>query len=264
MNLPELEHIARPESTVLRTALVIDDRMVLERLRRLLAKEEGIELIGGGGDPDLAEPSLAAAPDLVFLECTGQGLARAAKLTDRAPSRRPSVVLLGKPERAAEAWQVHADDYLAEPLTAGRVHAVATRVRIRRELDQSRELNQHLLDLIRSLGEQKSFLRRLTVKKEGRMLVLDADRVDWIDAARNYVRLNVSGKRYRLRESIGRLERRLDPEHFLRIHRSTIVNLDRIREIRSLRHGEYLLILRCGQRLTLSRGYRSHLDHLLG
>ncbi len=263
MNLPELDPIDRTPDVRLQTALCIADRVTRQRLRRLLEGEDGIELVSQNGvEPDRLDPSVEEGPDVVFLEATEEGLQRAALFSARPHEARPSVVLLGHPDRATDAWEVQADDYLAQPLVPQRLQAVVRRVRVRRELDQTREINRHLLDLIRTMGERKSYLRRVTVKHERRMMVLDVDRIDWIDAARNYVRLNVEGRSFRLRESIGRIEKRLDPEQFARIHRSTIVRVDRIREIRSLRHGEYLLILRCGQRLTLSRGYRSQLDRL--
>lgn len=115
-------------------------------------------------------------------------------------------------------------------------------------------------DLMLGNGE---YAQRLAVKTNGGVSFLKVEDLSWIDAAGNYVRLNTRrGARHRLRETISALEKRLDPKRFVRIHRSTIVNVERIQEIRSQRHGEQLVVMDEGQRLTLSRSYRDRLRHL--
>ena len=105
---------------------------------------------------------------------------------------------------------------------------------------------------------------RLTVKTSCGVSSLTADEIHWVDAAGNYVRLNTqNGESHILRETLTALEKRLDPKRFVRIHRSTIVNVERIREIRARSHGEYLIIMEMGQRLTLSRGYRDRVHNLI-
>jgi two-component system LytT family response regulator len=107
-------------------------------------------------------------------------------------------------------------------------------------------------------------MERLVIKSAGRVFFLKADEIDWVEAAGNYVRLHAGRESHLLRETMNALEARLDPHKFLRIHRSTIINIERIKEMHPLFRGEHVVILRDGTRLTLGRGYRDRLQELLG
>ncbi len=165
---------------------------------------------------------------------------------------------------AVKAFEKHAIDYLLKPFDQTRFQSTLSQVREQLSRSENQQLKQQLQTLIDGLKGRSSYAERLTVKSSRGMTFLRADEVDWVDAAGNYVRLNSRGETYLMRETMNSLEQRLDPEMFLRIHRSTIVNIERIREIRPLQHGEHLVILDSGQRLTLSRSYRNKLDELSG
>ena len=132
---------------------------------------------------------------------------------------------------------------------------------------ERREVGDVRQKLLALLGDaevrRRRYSDRLVVKTSGRVVFLKVDDVDWIDAAGNYVKIHAGGETHQLRETMSRLEDRLDPEKFLRIHRSTIVNIERIRELQQQFHGDYLVVLKNGQRLTLSRSYRDRIQDLL-
>jgi two-component system LytT family response regulator len=125
-------------------------------------------------------------------------------------------------------------------------------------------VNQRLLALLPDVGQPMNRLDRIVVKSSGRIYFVRKHDIDWCEAAGNYVRLHVGEQIHLARETMGRIERDLDADQFVRIHRSTIVNVDCIQELRPSFSGEYVVLLRGGTRLTLSRGYRDALQNRLG
>ena len=132
------------------------------------------------------------------------------------------------------------------------------------ELTDTTRLNRQLLTLLEDLQHSGGYDERLAIKTSSGVTFLRTDDIDWVDAAGNYVRLNThDGESHLLRETMRALEKRLDPKRFVRVHRSTIVNVERIREIRAQTHGEHLIVMTNGQRLTLSRSYRDKVHDLI-
>ena len=132
---------------------------------------------------------------------------------------------------------------------------------------KSGDLSHRLSSLLTDLKEQKpetKFLDRLAVKTEGRVLFFKLDDIDWIEAADNYVNIHTGNEQHLHRETMSALEAKLPPNRFIRISRSTIVNIERIKEMQPMFHGDYVVILKNGTRLSLSRNYREKLNHLLG
>jgi len=144
------------------------------------------------------------------------------------------------------------------PLTA--LH----RVKEHLEPNNRDELNQQLNTLLRQLKGPKKQAERFVVKSGGRVFFLKNDEIDWIEAAGNYVRLHVGTETHLLRETMSAIQKKLDPALFIRIHRSTFVNIEKIKELQPWFHGEYVVIMRDGTQLTMSRSYRSNLPDLLG
>jgi two-component system LytT family response regulator len=138
------------------------------------------------------------------------------------------------------------------------------RARAQIQHDREGDLSQRLQALLKDFRTGQKHLQRLVIKSGGRVFFLRADEVDWIEAAANYVRLHVGRESHLLRETIKGLEAGLDPDKFLRINRSTIVNIDRIKELQPWFNGEYAVILKNGVRVNSSRGYREKVDALLG
>lgn len=181
----------------------------------------------------------------------------------------PVVIFVTAYDRyALRAFDVHALDYLLKPFDRERFDRAFDRAldRARGEIERRNEkdLSHRIVALLKDLKDEQRFLERLVIKSAGRVFFLRADEIDWIEAAANYVRLHVGKEAHLLREKMNTLEERLDQNRFLRIHRSTIVNIERIKELHPGFRGEYVVTLHSGQRLTLSRGYRDKLQDLLG
>jgi two-component system, LytTR family, response regulator len=249
----------------IRTCIVDDEPLARERLRSLLKSEPDIELVGecedGAAAVDLIEKH---APDLVFLDVQmpgTDGFAVLRALDGRTP---PAVVFVTAYDQyALQAFDVHALDYLLKPFSSGRFRRAMQRVRaeLQRETPGV-EMSQRLISFIQNLRQQKQ-PERLVLKTSGRVSFVRIDEIDWIEAEGNYVRLHIGATSHLLRETMKGIEAKLDPDRFIRIHRSTIVNTDRIKELQPLFHGEYAVILRDGTRLTASRGPENKLRKLI-
>ncbi len=248
----------------IRTVIVDDEPPAREKIRSFLAREDDVEVIAECGDgPEAVEVIQSAAPDLLFLDIEMPGL-DGLEVVDRVGSARmPLTVFVTAFDRyAVQAFERHAIDYLLKPFDRSRFHRTLSQVRKQLSRPEGNGLSDQLQALLDNLKSESKYADRLTVKSSRGLAFLRIGEIDWIDAAGNYVRLNANGSSFLMRETMSALEQRLDPRKFMRIHRSTIVNVERIREIRPLQHGEHLVILDSGQRLTISRSYRARLDEL--
>jgi two-component system, LytTR family, response regulator len=182
-----------------------------------------------------------------------------------AAQRMPAIIFVTAYDRyAVQAFEVHALDYLLKSFDRERFRSAVARAK--EEIRRSREgaLNDRLAGLLEDLESRKQRATRVVIKSAGRIFFLPVEEIDWVEAADNYVRIHAGAEAHLVRETLQSLEGRLDPAKFLRIHRSTIVNLDRIRELHPLFHGDYAVRLRDGTELTLSRNYREKLGEPLG
>lgn len=249
-------------------ALVVDDEpLARERVRNLLAKEADIRIVGEcANGREAVEAIERDRPDLVFLDVQMPELDGFAVLESVAPEVLPCVIFVtAYDEYAVKAFEVHALDYVLKPFDKERFREALDRARreIARGADES-ALEGRLLALLQDLEGRKQHLDRLVIKSGGRVSFLRTEEVDWIEAAGNYVELHVGKDSHLLRETMNKLESRLDTQRFLRIHRRLIVNVDRIRQLEGVTHGEYVVVLKDGTRLSSSRGYRDGLQRLLG
>ncbi|HVY72418.1 MAG TPA: LytTR family DNA-binding domain-containing protein, partial [Verrucomicrobiae bacterium] len=187
-------------------------------------------------------------------------------LRELADGPLPLVVFVTAHDQfALKAFEVHAVDYLLKPFDKERLQKTLARVIERFQAGKGGGLDEKIAALLSGLKpEAPRATDRIAVKTDGRVLLLKADDVDWIEAADNYVVLHAGNETHTMRETMSALEERLAPDKFLRISRSTIVNLEKIKELQPMFHGEYVVILRNNARLTLSRGYRDRLQQLLG
>ncbi|MEM8998201.1 MAG: LytTR family transcriptional regulator DNA-binding domain-containing protein, partial [Acidobacteriota bacterium] len=161
-------------------------------------------------------------------------------------------------------FDVHAVDYLLKPFDRERFRQAMKRARGDIERRQMGDMRGHIQALLDHVAERRPKPpQRLVIKSSGRVVFLKVDDIDWIDAAGNYVKLHAGGESHLLRETMSRLEERLDGTKFIRIHRSTIVNIECIKELQQQFHGDYLVVLKSGQRLTLSRSYREKIQQML-
>jgi two-component system, LytTR family, response regulator len=269
-------------------ALIVDDEAIARRrLRRLCEREGDVEVIGECAAGREAVAAVAEhAPDVLFLDVQMPGLdgfgVLAALGEVAPPERTPAVVFVtAYDEHAVRAFDVHAADYLLKPVDPERFRVAVARVRGRLgEADAARRHAQLVAILGAGAGDTAAlppapaglpvasgtprYRERLLAKVDGRMYFVRAADIDWVEAEGNYVRLHVGREAHLIRETMADLERDLDPATFARIHRSTIVNLDRVREMQPWFSGEYVVILHDGTRLKLSRWYRDRLEARLG
>jgi two-component system LytT family response regulator len=250
----------------MRVLVVDDEPLAREKLVGLLAEENDVELVGECRDGMEAITAIGEKnPDVVLLDVQMPELDGFEVIEALDRDNMPVVIFVTAYDQyALKAFEVHAVDYLLKPFDRRRFQEAIQRARGEIQRRETGEINKRLLALIDNLKPEKRFVERLVVKSSGRVFFLKTEEIDWIDSAGNYVRLHVGGESYLLRETMGSLETKLDPQRFLRIHRSTIVNIERIRELQQVFHGDYIMILQNGQRLALSRSYRDKLHELLG
>ena len=251
----------RAGSTELRVVLVDDEPLSRARLRSILEDEPDVTVVGECADGWEAVRAIHALdPDLVLLDVALPDLDGFGVLESLGAGRSPSVVIVTADERhALRAFEVRATDFLLKPYGTERLQVSLDRVR--------RSISAEHAAAIRDLGPRsrgERYLRRIVVKRTGHLLLLNVDEIDWIESAGNYVRLHTGGQCHSVRRPISALETLLDPDRFLRIHRTAIVNSDRIREIRARQHGDYIVLLKDGTPLTLSATYRRKLAQLRG
>ncbi len=252
--------------TKIRAMVVDDEAMARERVVGMLRQEQDIELIGECSDGQQAVSAINTQhPDLVFLDvqmpaCDGFGV-----IQQVGPERMPAVVFVtAYDEYALRAFEVHAIDYLLKPFGRERFQQTLQHARAHVERRRAGDLGKRLMALVHDVKPEPQKLDRLVVKSGGRVFFLRTEDIVWIEAAGNYVRLHLGDDSHLFRETMNGVEARLDPRRFVRIHRSRIVNSDRIKELQPWFNGEYVVVLQNGTRLTLSRGYREKLQERLG
>jgi two-component system, LytTR family, response regulator len=249
----------------IRTLICDDEPLARERLRALLVRHSDIQIIGEcSNGADAIESIAEQRPDLVLLDVEMPQVDGFGVLEALDPKALPAVVFVSAHDQyAVRAFESHALDYILKPFDEARVDRALHRVRSQLAQAQgTRPIDPGLVSLLEELRDRRRS-DRLVVKTGGRVIFLRTEDIDWIEASGNYVRLHVGGEAHLLRESMKNMERRLDPSTFVRIHRSAIVNVDRIRELEPWFHGEYIVILRDGTRLTSSRVFSDRLNALI-
>jgi two-component system, LytTR family, response regulator len=250
----------------IRVLVVDDEALARERACQLLKADPELEIVGQCGDGQTAvEKIQSEKPDLVLLDVQMPELDGFAVVEAIGADQMPAVIFVTAHEKfALKAFDVHAIDYLLKPYDRERFETAINRAKDQLTRAKSGDLQSRMTALLGEIKTQPKTANRLVVKTEGRVLLLKNEDVDWIEAADNYIILHVAAETHMLRETMTSIEARLPTEKFIRVNRSTIVNIDRIKELQPLFHGEYVIILKNGTKLTLSRGYREKLDLLLG
>ena len=252
----------------LRTAIADDEPLARKRVRSLLSSEPDIELVAECRDGRETIAAIAQhRPDLLFLDVEMPEVDGFGVLESVGPENMPLVIFVTAYDHyAVRAFEANALDYLLKPFDEQRFSKALARARA--ELQQGRNgRTRQLSNLLADIGKEKSgerkALDRLVIRSSGRIIFLKTEEVDWIEAAANYVRIHAGGESYLFRETMNSLEARLDPRRYLRIHRSTIVNVEKIRELHPCNNGEYIVVLRNGKELSLSRSFRDRLQEFL-
>jgi two-component system LytT family response regulator len=268
---PEPAERAAPR---VRTLIVDDEPAARRGVRLLLERDASVEIVGeAAGGAEAAELIRREKPDLVFLDVQMPGCDGFEALSRLAPAVAPAVVFVtAYDEHALRAFEVNAVDYLLKPYDDARFAAALQRgkqaVRQRASDTVNHRLTQ-LLDYLQHDPARHGAAKdegpgdRILLKSSGEIFFLKAEEIDWIEAEGDYMKFHVAGRTHLMRETMARLEARLDPKRFIRIHRSTIVNFDRMRKLSPSFAGEYAVILHDGTKLKLSRGYHERIGSLL-
>jgi two-component system LytT family response regulator len=255
---------------MIRTLIVDDVAVARDGLRARLRHEDDIDIVGEAATgPSAVDAINQLNPDLVFLDIEMPGLDGFQVLERAEPDRVPAIIFVTAHDRyAVRAFAAHALHFLMKPISAPRFQEALHRAR--RELVDER----HRQDVIRRFIamvdgrttpaapdrlDSKSPIRRLVVRDRDRFVLLKAEDVDWIESAGNYAQVHARGQTLMLRMTMSQLEEMLDPECFTRIHRSTIVNVDRVREIRTPGPEDFEVVLEDGALLRMSKRYRTRL-----
>jgi len=249
----------------IRTLLVDDQSSGLTVLRNILRFEPDIEIIGTATNGrEAIEAINRLAPDLVFLdvqmpEVDGFGVVAGIKA-----QKMPIIVFVtARDDCALKGFEAQALDYVTKPCQPARLHSAVQRARRQIQNHQTRDIRDKLDNLIQGLKGETKYPERLAVKSDGRIIFVRLADIDMVEAADNYVKLYVAKETHMLRETLGALEEKLPPSRFVRISRSVIVNMESVKELHPMFHGEYSVILKNGSRATLTRSYREQLRQLV-
>lgn len=245
----------------LRALIVDDEPLAREWVRGAVAEDQELEVIGECGNGfEAAEAIRRLKPDLVFLDVQMPGLDGFGVLEALSPEEIPAIVFVTAFDQyAVRAFEAQAVDYLMKPFSRERLEEAVRRVR---ELMKGRSLEdfrESIGKIVEKIRRDRSYPEWVLLKAEGKNVFVKVKDIDWIESSRNNVRIHVGQTIYLLHETTSAIAQRLDPKKFLRIHRSSIVNIERIKELHPWFNGDYAVILRDGTQLTLSASYRDRL-----
>jgi two-component system LytT family response regulator len=247
------------------TALLVDDEpLAREGMRILLSRDPEIAAIHEAKDGREAIAAIRdLRPDLVFLDVQMPELDGFAVVREIGPEHMPAVVFVTAHDRyAIQAFDINAIDYLLKPVTEDRFDQSLARAKARIGLEPADRTGRQIISLLETIASPRRYLKRLAVRSAGKTVFVEVEDVDWIEAAENYVQLHAGRAGHLVHVAMNTLEKSLDPEIFLRIHRSLIVNVRRVKELQPALHGEYVVTLESGVRLQSGRVYNQKLKAL--
>jgi two-component system, LytTR family, response regulator len=249
------------------TALIVDDEPLARRsIRKCLKAFPEFTLIGECGDGASAITAIRdRRPDLLFLDIQLPESDGFQVITEVGKEAMPVTIFVTAYDRyALQAFAAHALDYLLKPFSEDRFRDALQHAKRTLEAGRQRGPNQQLARLLEQLTKKKDYLERIPVPSKGRFLFVNVRDLDWVEAEGNYLRLHGNGTSHMIRGNMNDMERKLDPARFMRIHRSTIINLQRIREVQPWFRGHHRVVMNNGQELKLSRYQKDKLRTLLG
>ncbi len=254
-------------TSTLRALIVDDEALARERVRTLLDGRDDIEVVAEASDGMEAIVAVREhRPDLIFLDVQMPEMDGFEVLSALDAASLPAVIFVTAFDRyAIKAFDVHALDYLLKPFDRERFNEAVDRAVDRLSPAHEGVARAELLEILHELRSRQGVtaIRRFVVRDNDRVRFVMADDVEWVEAAGNYVTLHVGAEAYMVRGTMKRIEDALDPERFLRVHRSGIVNLDRVREIQPWFNGDFVILTETGHKITTGETYRSRLQDLL-
>jgi two-component system, LytTR family, response regulator len=254
----------------IRTIIADDEELARRGLAALARRCEDLDIVSEcRNGSEAADAILRHRPDLVFLDIQMPGKTGFEVISAIGDLQRPHIVFVTAYDKfALRAFEVHAMDYLLKPVNEERFDAALGRVREAMSHAAGdamfEQVRRVAADLQTATLASKAAVDRLAIKVNGRIIVVRLPEVDWIEADGDYVSVHAGDKKWLMRETIATLELRLAASGFVRIHRSALVNAERVKELRPLEKGEYTVILNDGTELKLSRNYRAAVERLVG
>jgi two-component system LytT family response regulator len=240
-----------------------------KRIRRVLSRDAEIEIIGECSDGRRAIEAVAEMkPDLMFLDVQMPEMDGFEALAEIGAENAPVVIFVTAFDQfALRAFEFHALDYLLKPFDPERLKKTLERAKtqirkIQKDAGKT-SADARLLALLKEVKNEPKYLKRMTIKTRGRTIFLTADEIEYVSAEGNYLSLHTGKESHLIRSTLNQFEAKLDPEKFVRIHRSTVINIDFVREMHPLFNGDQLVVMKNGKELTLSRNFRDKLTDLL-
>jgi two-component system LytT family response regulator len=255
-----------PETSPIRILIVDDEVLARRRLREMLRGDSEVEIVGEcATGPETIKAVGELKPDLIFLDVQIPGLDGMAVSSALGGEGGPLIIFVTAYDQyAVRAFEIRAVDYLLKPFDRERFAAALARAKTLLRERRRTEVNEQILTLLEEMRDRPQYLDRLVINTNDRVFVIRTEEIDWIEAEGNYVRIHFGKGSSLLRETLSHLASQLDPRKFPRIHRSQIVNIERIQELQPWSHRDYRIILRNGTQLALSRTYRDQLYQVLG
>lgn len=252
-------------SARIRAVIVDDEPLAREAVRNYLKEDPAVEIAGEAGDGDSAVALIRnVRPDLLFLDVQMPKMDGFDVLSALEETQIPVTVFVTAYDRyALKAFEEHALDYLVKPFNRKRFQRALDRAKQQIRQARTSDCGMRLLALLKEQISESRYPNRVSIRSRGRIILLRLADVDWVEAKGNYVELHAGKRSYLIRETMKSFESKLDPRTFMRIHRSNIVNINRIVEMRPWFTGEYIVVLDGGKELTLTRSYRGRLQSLL-
>jgi two-component system LytT family response regulator len=248
----------------LKVLIVDDEALAREGCRMALAEDPEISILEARNGREAVEAILDLRPDLVFLDIQMPEMDGFMVLEEVGAELMPCVVFVtAHDEYAMRAFEVNAIDYLLKPVPAKRWMQALARANSRISARSFTKMHLQVSALLETITRDRKYTKRLAVPTGGKTVLLDVREIDWIEGAENYARLHVGPATFMLHVPLATLCSNLDPHSFVRVHRSIIVNLKRIRDVQTVDHGEYILTLSTETRLRSGRRYREKLKALL-
>jgi two-component system, LytTR family, response regulator len=250
----------------IRTLVIDDEPLVRTSILKVLRQDKEIEVLGECGDgPSALSAILAERPDLIFLDVQMPGLTGVEILDNVEESKLPvTIFVTAHKDYAIEAFESNAVDYILKPFGQDRLKRSILRAKVRLASSPGSAYASQLLKALAALQREQQYQDRIAVPVNGRILLIEIKDIDWIEAERNCVRIHVASRAYELRATLSAVESKLNPRQFARIHRSTIVNMARVKEIHPWFHGHHKVLLNNGIELRMSRYQSESVEILLG
>lgn len=241
----------------IKTLIVEDDPLAMKRIESLLHQDAGIEITGCCRDGEAAVAAIASQkPGLVFLDVQLPKMDGFEVLRTIDPRHLPQIIFTTAYDRyALKAFEHHAVDFLLKPFTDQRFFRALATAKERIQGSAGGNISDHVRSLLDFLKREEVFLKRILIKTDAHIHIVPVEDIQWFEADGYYIKIFSLTESYKLRKTMKEIEQKLDPKVFLRIHRSYIINMGCIKEIQEWFKGDYLVILKSGKKLTISKNY---------